>query len=335
MNLTQLQPLYIEDLAKKTEEFKRLFQTGGVCYVITASQFFKEDKSSLSNYDWCPFENELEIKNISGETVFCQDKNAGWLFKSIKFEWKAIFSRFPENINVLATNRAGDPISIIVPYDDGFCVFLPYTDDTDKLLNMLFERGINLIPEKEQIATETVPPWANEYMTENELKLFTSFREIEKKLGKYTKFKALLWETGPNLENLVISLFEEIGIKVDKLSPESHADFECPLSADLTGVFEVKGLSGNADRRNMRQLLDYFVEQRDIELRNVKGIFIITHFKDKKPSERRKPATKDAYDLARKHNFVIMPTTKLYELFVHYLEKRLSKEEFLRQFTMD
>ena len=138
---------------------------------------------------------------------------------------------------ILATNRAKDPISILVPHENGYCIFLPFTEETNKLLNLLIKEGLNIIPEKKEIIKpEEIPSWATEYMTETEIELLKKRNEIEEKLGKYNKFKPLLWETGDSLQELVISAFEEIGIPVTRLPKESHADFEFPINADFTGV---------------------------------------------------------------------------------------------------
>ena len=150
--------------------------------------------------------------------------------------------------------------------------------------------------------------------------------------GKTGKFKPLLYETGVNLENLVIDAFREMGIKVRKLPEGSYADFEFQISEDLIGICEVKGLTGSANIRHLRQLLQYFIEQRDIEKRNVKGIFIVNHFRNKNPKERDKPLTNDAEELVKKYGFVVLTTVDLYNYITKFLENKLSKEDFLSKF---
>lgn len=331
MDLRQMSATYNKHIAKKLNEFRKFFQTGGICYVIM--QKFDKD-NTVSNYDWCPFSKEIEIVNKSGKTVSCQSKDAKPIFDSTVFEWICFFSKYPEDTIILATNRANDPISIMVPCENGHCVFLPNPDDTTKLGNTIIGKGLNIIPaEREEVAISTqLPSWATDFMTETELNLLKARNKIVEKLGKYNKFKPLLWETGDSLQELVIDAFEELGIEVSRLPKESHGDFEFPIKEDLTGVSEVKGLSGNGDRRNLRQLLDYFVEQRDIEKRDVKGVFIVNHFRNEKPSERGNPVTQDALELVNTYNFHTLTTTQLYDCLIKFWENKLTKEDFLRRF---
>ena len=98
------------------------------------------------------------------------------------------------------------------------------------------------------------------------------------------------------------------------------------------GVCEVKGLEGSADRRNLRQLLDYYIEQRDIEERNVKGILIVNHYRNQKPNDRGNPATPEGMDLAKKHNFCILSTAELYNLLIQFWQNKITKEDFLKRF---
>ena len=332
MNLNTLTIPYHSDITKRKLEFKKFFESKGICFVVMNEY---DKTGDFSNYDWCPFASQIKIANKPGETVICQNDSARFIFDSIQFRWNCFFSEYPENTTILATNRANDPISIMVPYENGYCIFLPFTDKTTELLDLLIEKGLNIIPEREEIVTAELPPWVTTLMTETELNLLKTRNKIVEKLGKYNKFKPLFWETGDNLQQLVIEAFEELEIEVTKLPKESHGDFEFPIKGDLTGVCEVKGLLGNADRRNLRQLLNYFIEQKDIEKRNVSGIFIVNHFRSEKPTARREPVTEDALDLMRTYNFHLMTTIELYNCLTKFWENKLTKDDFLRKFQED
>jgi|GEM_PF-4544670 len=230
----------------------------------------------------------------------------------------------------------------MIPFENGYCIFLPFVneDKRTQLLSLLIEKGLRLIEEKEtgveeeeeQIPSANLPSWATAYMSKTEVHLLKTRNEINEKLGKYNKFKALFWETGSNLEGLVIEAFEELGIEVTRLPKESHGDFEFSINEHLTGVCEVKGLMGNADRRNLRQLLDYFVEQRDIEKRNVKGILVVNHYRNEKPSERGKPVTDDAADLVETYDFHVLTALQLYEYLTMFWENKLTTNDFRKKF---
>ena len=88
---------------------------------------------------------------------------------------------------------------------------------------------------------------------------------------------------------------------------------------------------GSATIQDLRQLPDYYVEQKDKEKRSVKGIFIINHYRNQAPPNRKNPATQDAMDLIEKYGFNILTTTELYNLLVQHWEKTITKEEILRK----
>lgn len=311
-------------LSERKNEFIEFFKSGGTCFALSAPRFTHERKS---NYDWCPF--YLYAENKSGETVICKSDRAKWLFDSVSFRWSTHFSSYSKDVStILAVNRAGHPISLHVPYERGHCIFLPHTREKKGLVNLLMQKGLNLIPKKEGELGE-IPEWLGEFSTKEEMDLLKGYQEIEGKLGKYNKFKRLLWETGKRLERVVIDSFREIGIDAMELPEGSHADFEFPLTEEVTGVCEVKGILGSVDRDDLRQLLDYYVEQRDIEQRNIKGIFVANHFRNLTPKERGDVATEGALDIAKKHDFCIISALRLYRILDDVWRGKITKETFL------
>ena len=329
LNLQEMFPSSYSSFAKTREEFQKFFENRGVCFVILTARELSEDSSS--NFDWCPFPDKMKIQNKQGDTVICRFNKARFIFDQIAFYWNCFFSYISPDVTVVATNRTHDPISVIIPYESGYCVFLPSTDKANELLNLLIEKGLNMIPEMERgSASSGIPSWASSLMSRTELDLHESMNQIEGKLGKYNRFKALFWESGEAPQNLVISAFDEVGIQVTKLPKESHADFEIQLDRNLTGVCEVKGLLGDANIQDLRQLLDYFIDQRDIEKRNVKGIFIVNHHRNEEPRKRGNSVTRDASDLMKKYGFALLTATQLYEYLTKYWQGQFTKEDILR-----
>lgn len=316
--------IFFEGLSAMKNDFIEFFKSGGTCFTLSAPRLTYERKS---NYDWCPF--YMFAENKSGETVICKSDRAKWLFDSISFRWRTHFSNYPEDVStILAVNRAGHPISLHVPYERGHCILLPYTEEKNELVKLLVQKGLNLIPKKEGERVE-IPDWLTEFSTKEEMDLLKGYQEIEGKLGKYNKFKRLLWETGKRLERVVIDSFREIGIDARELPEGSHADFEFPLTEEVTGACEVKGILGSVDRDDLRQLLDYYVEQRDIEQRNIKGIFVANHFRNLNPKERGDVATEGALDIAKKHDFCIISALGLYRILDDVWRGKITKETFL------
>jgi len=322
----------------KREQFTRFFKNSGICFAVSSpNTIFRYSPLNLTTtsslyctYGFLPSgDKEIATKKVQGKVVKCIYEEAKWIFDSVQFYWSCYFTKVPKNSRVLATNKVGDPVSLVTPYEAGYCVFLPQTYYLTRLVDLLLENGLSLIPDFVEIE---VPEWIGEYATPLESQLLRQKLEIEKRLGKTGKYKPLLYETGTSLENLVIDAFGEIGLDVSRLPEGSHADFEFPISEELTSVCEVKGLMESANVRHLRQLLQYYIEQRDIEQRNVRAVFIVNHFRDKNPRDRGEPLTKDASELVEKHDFRVITTVELYDFITKLLEDKLDKEEFLKRF---
>ncbi|KXB05804.1 hypothetical protein AKJ52_03000, partial [candidate division MSBL1 archaeon SCGC-AAA382C18] len=80
---------------------------------------------------------------------------------------------------------------------------------------------------------------------------------------------------------------------------------------------------------DLGKLLEYHMEQEEIEDRNVKGVLIANHNRKTKPEERNSVATEGALEIAKKHDFCILSTEILYYILEDYWKDEISKEEFL------
>ena len=316
----------------KKDQFERFFMNGGICFVLLSkSKSIYTGITSIEKYEFLSIRENIKIRNISGEWISCELKEALWLFDNFSFTWDCSVYDLPESYNVIAVNKVNDIVSFSTQIHNGYCIFLPKVDDSQKssLVDALIQRGKNLVRIERRIVE--IPEWLSLYATDLERKLLRQKNEIEKKLGKAGKIKPLLYETGNNLERIVLEVFKDVGFEINKLPKGSYADFEFPLLHDLTAVCEIKGLLGSASVHDLRQLLQYFIEQRDIEKRNVKGIFIVNHFREIKPGERGAPLTKDALELINKHDFKIVTTVEIYNFLTESLDKKVSKREFIKE----
>jgi hypothetical protein len=316
----------------KKDQFERFFMNGGICFVLLSkSKSIYTGITSIDKYDFLSIRENIKIRNVSGEWISCELKEAQWLFDNFSFTWDCSVYDLPVDYNVIAVNKVNDVVSFSTQIHNGYCIFIPKVDNSQRssLVDTLIQRGQNLVQIERGIVK--IPEWLNFYATELERNLLIQKNEIEKKLGKAGKIKPLLYETGNNLERIVLEVFKDIGFEIMRLSKECYADFEFSLSQDLTAVCEIKGLLGSANVQDLRQLLQYFIEQRDIEQRNVKGIFIVNHFRETKPDKRGAPLTKDALELINKHNFKVVTTVEIYNFLTENLDEKVSKHEFIKE----
>jgi len=134
-----------ERLSAKRDEFAEFFRSGGTCFALSIPRLMHGPKT---NYDWCPFYVYGVAR--SGEMI-CRSDRAKWLFDSIPFRCRTYFSHYPKNVStILAVDGAGYAISLHVPHERGHCIFLPYTDEKDKLVKLLVRKGLNLISRKKK-----------------------------------------------------------------------------------------------------------------------------------------------------------------------------------------
>lgn len=215
----------------------------------------------------------------------------------------------------------------MVPYKNGKCFFLPNPREEIDLIINVIDNLDKLYSSKDDVMES--PDWISDFLTKKEKELFQEKETIEKQLGKYSIYKQLLWATGKNLKNTVYNALVELDIDVIKLPIDSSCDLEINLDDDLTGVCEVKGLSKQVSKDDMRQLLEYYIEQRDFQERNVRGIFIVNHYRDNKPEERDEPLNQGAKELSDRHQFKVLTTVELYELLLKKWQGQFSKEDLL------
>lgn len=324
MNIHTFWELFV---SQKEREFSIFFKNGGICFVILSTPEFPPLLFEKL-FGWCPFRESFNIKSYKGLEIYNINKDFQFLFENVQYNLSFYFSDYPEDSIVLATNKPRNPISIIIPYYKGRCVILPSAKEPDVLYSVI---SLNIEKFYPKIEPALKPDWVNDYLTEQEKELFKKKEEIETELGRFSLYKQLLWETGERLESLVKNCFIELGMKVKDLSKDSACDFEIDLGNNITAVCEVKGLKNNVNREDMRQLLEYFIEKRDFEDRNVKGIFIVNHYRNISPSERGEPVTESAKRLASNYDFKVLTTIELYQYLKSFWQGTFSLDMLLKR----
>lgn len=322
----------IESFFEKKPQFLRFFENGGVCYVFMRKIIFETvGDTRKTNYSFLP-DLQFNMDNTEGEWLSCVSENARWMFDGYNFTWDCYVSDIGGDHTALAVNKVKDIVSFIMPIENGHCVFLPQVPYGERgvLVDALIRQGETLFKLEEEI--HDIPEWISLYATELERQLLNERDEIERKLGRVGRLKPLLYETGKKLEKEVMRVMKDIGFNVIKLPDGSYADFEFQIDEDQTAVCEIKGLRGSANVNDLRQLLQYFIEQRDIEGRDVIGVFIVNHHRDKNPLERGEPLTQDASALAVKHNFRVISTQDIYTFLANDFDEKLTHQDFIKTF---
>lgn len=307
-------------------EFSTFFENGGLCFV------FMPLTSALGDvFTWFPESDNLVASRYNGLQLYNIDIEFAFLFKHAGYQLNYYFTKYPENSIILATNKPGNPVSLYIPIQEGGCIILPSLKQLDKIYSIIYNNLNSFYPELE---FGIKPEWVSSYLSEKETELFNKKEEIEEKLGKYSVYKELLWGTGTKLEKLVRQSLAELGCNVTRLPIDSACDFEVDLGDGLIGVCEIKGLKKNATKDEMRQLLEYFIDQRDFKEKQVKGIMILNHYRDTHPLKRPEPLSEGGKKLAIDYKFKIMTTIELYNYLNLYWNKKLTTEEFIKNLKL-
>lgn len=318
------------DFFNRKSQIQKLLKSGGLIFVSSFDrQYYTLGNQSvgykkLSSTMWLPF--DIQISDEAGATIENIHKSIKNLIERFGCHWEVFFTKYPENSIVLAENRTGDAISLAIPYESGYVIFLPYTDNDEMLYLIKNYKNIfdNLKENKEM---KLHPKWLDNFLTPKEKTLIENANVIEKELTKYGDFKRLIFESGDNLANITKKALEEYGFNVEVPGEGTVPDLEISLSTDLKGIVEIKGVHGIIDLDDMRQLLHYFVDKRDIEKENVKGIFIANYGIDEEPDKRGEAFSKDAIKLANNHNICLLTTLQIYYSLLKIWEGKISKEE--------
>jgi hypothetical protein len=118
-----------------------------------------------------------------------------------------------------------------------------------------------------------------------------------------------------------------MGFDTNLKENEGRQDIEIKFNS-FFAIIEAKGLEGYANNNALRQLLDYYVTASENNP-DVKGVFIVNHFRDKNPSERGQPFTEAALNLAKNNDFCLLTTIDLFKLYNLFLKHEMQTAQII------
>lgn len=200
-----------------------------------------------------------------------------------------------------------------------FTTFIDFSSQTG-LLNI--EKGrVTLTPDGRQAIEQhsKVPLWIYE------LPLFDECRRIE-------RFKALYYETGHPLRDIVKEAFSEIGFEAVNLPDKVSGIPDIKISADaFEAVVETKGENKQIGENDVNQLSK---AQSRPEFRNKKLIFVGNAFRLKHPSQRDIAFHEDAVNLAESKEITLLSSlTLLHALQIKWKKKTLDLQLIVKNLS--
>ena len=331
------------------QEFFEYISGGGIVIL-----FLGPSKS----YPWRNSTKFLAVSTTSGgETIVPTPKH--WLkniFKKYRFVWHCFLEpgetlRNQQNLMLLTqlmrsnfqleslenndvfeiagTTISGKCVSSVINYGNGKLILLPLValSETENLIRDLLDGIKNNYFKKKEIA-ELRPTWIENWNFEPELKLKNDidnitkkFKEISQELEYYKLTKKILYVYGKDLSYSIYSVFKQMGFDTNLKENEGRQDIEIKFNS-FFAIIEAKGLKGYANNDALRQLLDYYVTASENNP-DVKGVFIVNHFRDKNPLERGQPFSEAALKLAKNNEFCLLTTIDLFKLYNLFLKNEM------------
>lgn len=327
-------------------------------------------RSFFDTNDWCPI--QLDIEHEKGKFIDIQDDSLQGYFKDFKgWEYYFIqgslnierLQRYYSErvihpiLSPIAVNKVDKPIAVkFIP------VFFPPGTEHFELEKAHFGGKLYILPVINPYHTESliefllriskivevVPPphWvkAIEIPGEAEIKrkidteraeligIGSKFKESMNSLRNLQKMKRILYETGPNLQDLVKLTLAELGIKV---KPSKVTDeFIIEISGN-EALIEVKGNVKSITKDDVAQLVTDQMEHLKQTGQEIDGILIGNAWRLEIPENRdtsNKPIfSRDAIRVAKNHNIGLLSTTELFKAYCQILEDPTQKDEVLNK----
>jgi hypothetical protein len=231
---------------------------------------------------------------------------------------------------IIAWNSINCEVACELNFKDGKIFLFPLIKKPDQLPEYISEiiRSIEVFM---GFPVSSQPDWFERYNYEHELALKDEESKISNQLKEIELIKSILYIYGNSLSRRICKLLNNIGFKADWTELKAKHDIEIDFNG-TTGIVEVRGLKGPANNEDIRQLLDHYLEYFEKhQHNNVKGIFIINHFRETDPKDRGSPFTDAAIKIAERQDFCLITTLDLFKIYDSYLNKKLSLDDLRAQ----
>ena len=162
------------------------------------------------------------------------------------------------------------------------------------------------------VLTVKKPKWVENYILPNKEQHFDQKRKLDKALFEYDRFEELLYLKTHLLEEPAMFAFRWLGFDVKPLPKGAYADFEL-MKNDFLAAVEVAGGNGACSMEEIRQLIQYDLEEQKHN-RNIPHLLVLfNHYAEKDVKERDAPFAKNILDAGKKHGVILATTCQLYE----------------------
>lgn len=292
---------------------------------------------SLEYYSWCPI--KPRIVSARGSSIEVQKSH--WVapllekFKSLLY-WVAhgdfTFSelRKEDKRLIAATNISDNPICFEGKFGKGTILYLPCINAEEETRLKFYRELLDKIKENLLKKEYEIPPtWLSQsqYTFDRERILEQEIEKYRDELSLFEKARNILWKSGSELTYDIATILEQLDLSIKVVEKEGRHDIEI-VEKELHAIAEIKGLKKSASVDDLRQLEDWVAEKIK-EDENIKGVFIVNHYKDLSLEQRGDPFTIDAERIAKRNQYCLMTTQQLFDAFKLKLAGKFDKNLFI------
>jgi hypothetical protein len=296
----------------------------------------KEEVDLLS---WLPF--HIETVEESGRSVNQKSVPSGWRwYFDGDFDWPMYISGITMKDGVLPINRMientvqntiaqttfeediasqvtislGVDIATQIANDNqesvypGVTYLLPPKPDSS-----FGEAAAEMLSQFYGLSTESgsVPDWAEKKRLPRQQEILKRSQELKEEFERLEQFRKLLYADGSELEEVVLTAFEELGFET---TPEISGKRDGAVLLDEKAfVLETHGTE-NAIGVGKVDQLDRWVRdaEEDFEDRDIEGLLVANSYRKQKPENRGQPIAGDPKKHLQDYGHKLLTTTQLY-----------------------
>lgn len=172
------------------------------------------------------------------------------------------------------------------------------------------------------------PKWLKKYTFNEKNKSLKEIEKLREKVNHYETIERLLYGTGKPLEKAVACCLDLLGLEDVIFVNDNNMHDISFFYKGTKYIMEVKGLTKQGKKENITQL-DSWIQQELVTVSNpneVKGIFVLNHYRNKDPKERDDPLTQNAKKFLKHYRFKFFSTTFLFNIVKEVEQNRLNKD---------
>ena len=298
-------------------------------------------------YSFLPL--EISLTQIRGRTmnICCNPPYSDFFQDTAKYSYYAGYFNIKNASPLLKVPGSNYIVAASVKMYNGYLVFLPQpiSDEEDvwgneeKLIRKYLNALCKLNRDLSSSPTD-FPDWAYDIQILNEDEVLSELQGMEqclvglqakvdkqkKKLAKIQKYKALITESGAQLEKIVNEVLVDLGFRL-KETVTGKADVIAEYkSRDI--VAEIKGVSKSATETQAVQLEKWVLSFMEENKRKPKALLIVNGYCNKPLSQRPKNIfPNQMLDFSHTREHTLISTTQLLCLFIDIQNHPETKDE--------